>query len=55
VVTVGSLLELHKTSPLILGNLHHVGVLDFVGTSPILRSPIDKVSFNHMGGSSLSH
>jgi hypothetical protein len=30
VVTVGSLLELHKTSPLMLGTLHHMGVLDFV-------------------------
>jgi hypothetical protein len=34
VVTVGSLLELHKTSPLVLGTLHHMGVLDFVLIEP---------------------
>jgi len=33
-VIVGSLPELHKTSPLMLGTLHHLGVLDFVVTSP---------------------
>jgi hypothetical protein len=33
-VTVGSISQLHKTSPSMLGNLHHVGVLDFVVTSP---------------------
>jgi hypothetical protein len=30
VVTMGSLPKLHKTSPLMLGTLHHMGVLDFV-------------------------
>jgi hypothetical protein len=29
-VTMGSLPELHKTSPLMLGTLNHLGVLDFV-------------------------
>jgi hypothetical protein len=32
VVTVGSLRKLHKTSPLMVGTLHHLGVLDFVVT-----------------------
>jgi hypothetical protein len=31
-VRVGSLHELHKTSSLMLGTLHRVGVLDFVVT-----------------------
>jgi hypothetical protein len=31
-VIVGSLRKLHKTSPLMLGTLHHLGVLDFVVT-----------------------
>jgi hypothetical protein len=31
-VTVGSLRELHKTGPFMLGTLHHLGVLDFVVT-----------------------
>jgi hypothetical protein len=29
-VTVGSLPELHKTSPLMLGTLYHTRVLDFI-------------------------
>jgi hypothetical protein len=32
VVTVGSLPMLHKTSSLMLGTLHHLGVLDFIVT-----------------------
>jgi len=31
-VTMGSLLELHKTSPLKFETSHHTGVLDFVVT-----------------------
>jgi hypothetical protein len=33
-VTVGSLHELHKTSSLMFGTLHHIGALDFVVTAP---------------------
>ena len=35
VVTVDSLFQLHKTSPLMLGTLYHMGLLDFVVKIPI--------------------
>jgi hypothetical protein len=37
VVTMGSLPKLHKTSSLMLGTLHHMGVLDFVVTGQGVR------------------
>jgi hypothetical protein len=38
-VIVGNLPKLYKTSPLMLGTLHHVGVLDFVAT---VSNPTDQ-------------
>jgi hypothetical protein len=46
VVTVGSLPELHKTSPLMLGTLHHMGVLDFVVTLPFISAQCIFINLN---------
>jgi hypothetical protein len=51
-VTVGSLPNLHKTSPLILGTLHHLGVLDFVVTHSFFVT--DLLHHNYMVNSSAS-